>query len=161
MIIGLTGTNGAGKTEVSEYLKSRGFEYHSLSDEIREEIRRTDREITREILIEVGNDLRKKFGSGILAERILPKLEQNHNCVVDSIRNPSEVEALKRRKDFILLAVDADQMIRFERSRNRARENAAQTIEQFIDEVNAHKRLHSSLGYLTPVEFEHHWRGTR
>ncbi len=136
MIIGLTGTNGAGKTEVSEYLKSRGFEYHSLSDEIREEIRRTGREITREVLIEVGNDLREKFGSGILADRILPKLEQNHNYVIDSIRNPSEVETLKRRKDFILLAVDADQTVRFERSRKRARESAAQTIEQFIDEEN-------------------------
>ena len=134
MIIGLTGTNGAGKTEVSEYLKSRGFEYHSLSDEIREEIRRTGREITREVLIGVGNDLREKFGPGILAERILPKLERDHNYVIDSIRNPYEVEVLKRRKDFILLAVDADQTTRFERSRKRARESAAQTIEQFIDE---------------------------
>ncbi|MGD0102187.1 MAG: deaminase [Acidobacteriota bacterium] len=134
MIIGLTGTNGAGKTEVSEYLKSRGFEYHSLSDEIREEIRRTGREITREVLIEVGNHLREKFGPGILAERILTNLEQGHNYVIDSIRNPYEVEALNRRKDFILLAVDADQRIRFERSRKRAREGAAQTIEQFVEE---------------------------
>ena len=134
MIVGLTGTNGAGKTEISEYLKSRSFEYHSLSDEIREEIRRTDREITREVLIEVGNDLRERFGPGILAERILPKLERDHNYVIDSIRNPFEVEVLKRRKDFILLAVDADQTLRFERSRKRARENAAQTIEQFSDE---------------------------
>jgi dephospho-CoA kinase len=39
MIIGLTGKNGAGKTEVSNYLKSRGFEYFPLSDEIRNEIR--------------------------------------------------------------------------------------------------------------------------
>ena len=74
MIIGLTGKNGSGKTEVSEYLKSRGFEYHSLSDEIRDEIRRRGLEITREVLIEVGNDLREKFGPGVLAERILSNL---------------------------------------------------------------------------------------
>jgi dCMP deaminase len=134
MIIGLTGTNGAGKTAVSEYLVNRGFEHHSLSDEIRDEIRRRGQEITREVLIEVGNELREKFGPGILAERILLKLEKDHNYVVDSIRNPYEVEVLKRRKDFILLAVEADQAIRFERTRVRGRENAAQTLEQFVSE---------------------------
>jgi len=62
MIIGLTGKNGSGKTAVSEYLQSRGFEYYSLSDEIRREIRGRGLEITREILIDVGNELREKFG---------------------------------------------------------------------------------------------------
>jgi dCMP deaminase len=134
MIIGLTGKNGSGKTEVSGYLKNRGFEYHSLSDAIREEIRRRGQEITRDVLIEVGNDLREKFGPGILADKILPNLEREHNYVIDSIRNPQEVEVLKRRKDFILLAVEADQAIRFERSRKRGRESAAQNLAQFIEE---------------------------
>jgi dCMP deaminase len=134
MIIGLTGKNGSGKTEVSEYLKNRGFEYHSLSDEIRNEIRRRGLEITREVLIDVGNGLREKFGSGILAERILSNLEQEHNYVIDSIRNPSEVDVLKRRKDFVLLAVEADLRVRFERSLKRGRENAARSFEQFMEE---------------------------
>ena len=134
MIIGLTGKNGSGKTEICEYLKSRGFEYRSLSDEIREEIRRRGQEITREILIEVGNDLRQKFGPEILAERILTNLEMNHNYVIDSIRNPHEVEILKHRKDFVLLAVEAEPAIRFERSRERGRESAAPTFEQFMNE---------------------------
>jgi dCMP deaminase len=134
MIIGLTGRNGSGKTAVAEYLTSRGFEYHSLSDEIRREIRDRGLEITRDLLIEVGNELRSKFGPGILAERILRSLESDRNYVVDSIRNPSEVEVLKRRRDFSLLAVEADQQTRFERSRSRGRERAAQTLEQFIEE---------------------------
>jgi putative transposase len=33
-------------------------------------------------------------------------------------------------------------------------EQAAQNIAEFIDEVYNRKRLHSSLGYLPPVEFE-------
>jgi dCMP deaminase len=134
MIIGLTGRNASGKTEVADYLKSRGFEYHSLSDEIRAEIRRRGKEITREILIVVGNELRSAFGPGVLAERILQRLGQDRNFVVDSIRNPAEVEVLRRRLDFKLLAVQAAQPVRFERSRSRGREGAAQTLEQFVTE---------------------------
>jgi dCMP deaminase len=131
MIIGLTGPNAAGKTEVGQYLKARGFDYHSLSDAIREEAAKRGREITREVLIEAGNELRARFGPGVLAERILHRLEPDRNYVVDSIRNPAEVEVLRRRKDFTLLAVQADRKIRFERSRARGREGAAQTLEQF------------------------------
>lgn len=134
MIIGLTGLNGAGKGEVAEFLKSRGFEYHSLSDEIREEIRQRGREITREILTDVGTELRTRFGPGVLAERILQRLGHDRNCVVDSIRNPAEVQVLRRRSDFTLLAVDAKQAVRFERSRARGRESAASTIDQFVRE---------------------------
>jgi dCMP deaminase len=134
MIIGLTGKNGSGKTEVCEYLKSRGFAYRSLSDEIRNEIRRQGKEIDREILIEVGNRLRGDFGSGILAERIVRDLEADQNYVIDSIRNPSEVEVLRKRGGFTLLGIDADPEIRFERSRKRGRENAAGTLEQFLNE---------------------------
>lgn len=134
MIIGLTGKNGSGKTAVSEYLKSRGFEYYSLSDEIREEIRRRGLEITRDVLIEAGNELREKYGPGVLAERILRNLGTDHNYVIDSIRNPHEVEVLRRRSDFTLLALEADPTTRFERSRARGRESAAQTFQQFIEE---------------------------
>jgi dCMP deaminase len=134
MIIGLTGNNGAGKTEIAQYLVSRGFEYHSLSDEIREEIRSRGAEITRELLIQVGNELRTRFGAGILAERVLARLGHERNHVVDSIRNPAEVEVLRKRKDFVLLAAEANVEARFGRSRLRAREGAAQTLEQFIEE---------------------------
>jgi dCMP deaminase len=134
MIVGLTGRNASGKTEVSEYLKSRGFEYHSLSDEIREEIRARGQEITRDMLIRVGTELREKFGPGILAERILLRLGHERNYVVDSIRNPTEVEVLRRRKDFVLLGIDAEEAIRFQRSCARGREGAASTLEQFAAE---------------------------
>jgi len=134
MIIGLTGKNGAGKTAVCDYLRARGFEYASLSDAIRVEIRRRGEEVTREKLIEMGIEMREKGGAGILAKRVLASLESEHNYVIDSIRNPAEVEVLRRRPDFSLFVIDALEKTRFERSLIRARENTAATFEQFMAE---------------------------
>ena len=36
--------------------------------------------------------------------------------------------------------------------------DAYQQLGHFLDEVYMHKRIHSSLGYLTPAEFESQWR---
>ena len=36
--------------------------------------------------------------------------------------------------------------------------DAAHQLGRFLDEVCAHKRIHSSLGYLTPAEFEDQWQ---
>ena len=154
MIIGLTGRNGSGKTVVCDYLKSRGFAYRSLSDEIREEIRRQGLRADRETLIDVGNQLRNSFGPGVLAERILKRLDDGQNSVIDSIRNPSEVDVLRQHGPFTLVGLEANPEIRFRRTRERGRENAAQTLEQFLGEESreldsqdpARQQLNATLG---------------
>ncbi|MYB53186.1 MAG: AAA family ATPase, partial [Acidobacteriia bacterium] len=55
MIIGLTGTNGSGKTVACELLQRKGFQFYSLSDVIREELAEKGLAANRENLIAEGN----------------------------------------------------------------------------------------------------------
>ena len=137
MIIGLTGRNAAGKGTVADYLVELGFSYHSLSDAIRDVVTEREQEPTREIMIATGRELREAGGPGALARQILAKLTVGGNFVVDSIRNPGEVEVLRNSGHrFMLLEVQADELIRFERLRARGRVGDAATIEEF----RAHER---------------------
>ncbi len=133
MIIGLTGRNAAGKGLAAEFLKSRGFAFHSLSDVIREEVRRRGLELTRDHLIATGRELRARHGTGVLAERILERLEPGQNTVVDSFRHEDEVAVFRRSSEFHLLAVRASPEARFERIRKRGREGDPQTYEKFLE----------------------------
>ena len=129
MIIGLTGPNAAGKGEVAAHLMSLGFAYHSLSDVLREEMEKRRLPSTRENLIALGNELRAAGGAGVLAEKIRERLDARD--VVDSIRNPVEVEVLRGMRGFILIGVDAPIEIRFARAQKRARPGDGLTIEEF------------------------------
>lgn len=133
MIIGLTGKNGSGKGEVAKFLSEGGYAYHSLSDILREELARRGKDPARENLIAIGNELRAAGGAGVLALRTLAKLGTEVHAIVDSIRNPAEIEALRSRKDFFLLAVEADPRVRFERARKRGRAGDGSTLEEFLE----------------------------
>ncbi|MDD8031526.1 MAG: AAA family ATPase [Acidobacteriota bacterium] len=128
-LIGLTGTNGAGKGEVAAFFQKKGYDYVSLSDIIREELRARGLEASRDNLIACGNELREKFGADILARRATKKIKGP--TVIDSIRNSREIEYLRSLGDFILIAVDAPIEIRFERVKKRGRDESAVTLEEF------------------------------
>ncbi len=129
-LIGLTGTNGAGKGAVALFFENEGYAYFSLSDLIREELKKRGEELARNNLIKMGNQLRKSKGSDILAKCIIKRLEGK--AVIDSIRNPKEIEYLQSQKNFILLAIDAPVELRYERIKKRGRNESASTLEEFI-----------------------------
>ncbi|MCW4026026.1 MAG: AAA family ATPase [Candidatus Bathyarchaeota archaeon] len=111
----MTGSYGSGKDTVAEYFIQEGFVHFSLSDMIREEADARGLEKTRDNLIKLGKELRGTYGNGVLALRALEKFEVGKDYVVSSIRHTGEVEALKLRKDFSLVFVDAPPRVRFER----------------------------------------------
>jgi dephospho-CoA kinase len=131
LVIGLTGPNAAGKGEVASHLAARGFTVHSLSDIVREEAAARGLPPEREHLIRIGNLLRNEGGAGVLSERLLPRLGVRD--VVDSIRNPVEVEVLRRCRHFHLVGVEAPAEVRFLRTLRRARPGDPATLEEFLD----------------------------
>ena len=132
MVIGLTGRNASGKGLVAEFLQAKGFDYLSLSDFIREEVARRGHEVTRERLIEMGRDLRSRFGNGYLARQILEQLDEDRNYVVDSFRHPEEVAEFRIRPDFHLLVLEAEAKTRYQRIKARARESDPVEFEEFL-----------------------------
>jgi len=131
MRIGVAGRNGAGKSEVVRFLESRSFHAASLSDVIRYELRRDGLEPTREHMIERGRALRSEFGPSVLATRVLSLLPSGQHHVLDSIRHPAEVEALRAAGPFLLIWVEADEACRFARIQARARSGDSATLEDF------------------------------
>lgn len=131
LVVGLTGPNAAGKGEAARYLASLGFASHSLSDVIREEAAARGIPPVRENLIRLGNELRRTGGPAVLAEKILARLTGRD--VVDSIRNPAEVEALREHPDFVMLRVDAPLETRYARARQRARPGDGSSLDEFAE----------------------------
>lgn len=119
MIIGLTGTIGSGKGTFSNYLKQKGFNYVSISDAVREEARMRDLAITREVLQNLGNLMREKYGNNYWAKKTLEKINKNKNWIIDGIRNIGEVEELKKLPNFVLVGIDASEEIRLKRIERR------------------------------------------
>ena len=112
-------------------LESRSFYAVSLSEVIREELRRDGLEPTRENLIDRGRALRERFGPGILAERVLATLPPDRNHVIDSIRHPAEVETFRGHGDWVLLWIEARPETRYARLRARGRLGEEISFEQF------------------------------
>jgi dephospho-CoA kinase len=131
MIIGLTGRNASGKGTVAAWLEKQGFGYTSLSDAIRLYLTENGQETSRDNLIAAGTALRQEGGAGVLAERTLRRIPLGVDFVVDSIRNPAEVEALRHRADFVLLEVAANEAVRYERLASRGRTGDAQSLAEF------------------------------
>ena len=124
-VIGLVGPFGSGCSFVSNIIHDRHkYTQLSLSTILRSLFTRAypDAEDTREALQDYGNDLRAENHPEYLAEIAWRKIERDSakNYVIDSIRNPHEVDLFRRKcPDFYLIGVFADRNTRFERTKTK------------------------------------------
>jgi dephospho-CoA kinase len=137
VIIGLTGTIGAGKGTVVEYLLSHhDFTHYSVRDILNTELNKLNKELSRENMIWISNKLRQKNGAGYFMETLLKQAkEKGGNAIIESIRTLGEVESMRSEAaDFILFAVTADPKIRYERIVRRNSSTDHVTFEKFMED---------------------------
>ncbi len=132
MIIGLAGTIGAGKGTVVDYLKSKGFAHYSSSGILKEILTERGLPHTRDHFSPLGTELREKDEGGV------PKIgyersqkEGQVNVILEAIHSEGEA-AFVKSVGGVIIGVDADPKIRYERASKRAHEKDNVTFEEFL-----------------------------
>ncbi len=134
MIIGITGTNGAGKGAVVDYLVQKGFRHYSARELFTKEIEKRGLPVNRSTMREIGNEWRATYGPTHNIEVLYASaVEQGGDAVIESIRTVKEAEFLKE-KGALLLAVDADRALRYERAVKRGSETDKVDFDTWVAE---------------------------
>ena len=117
VVIGITGTLGAGKGTIVDYLKTNyGFSHYSVRDFLIQEINKRGLKVDRDSMTIVANDLRLNNSPSYITDQLyLQAIEKNNNCIIESIRTPGEIISLQNKTSFYLFAVDANPKVRYKR----------------------------------------------
>jgi dephospho-CoA kinase len=143
-IVGITGTLGAGKGTIVDYLISHhGFRHFSVRNYLTEIIHERGMPLNRDSMVVIGNELRANHSPSYIAEQLLARAVQSGgDAIIESIRTVGEVTALREKSDFCLMAVDADPKLRYERVLQRNSETDHISYETFIE--NEQREMNST-----------------
>lgn len=134
--IGVVGQIACGKGELKDYLiKKLRFVSFSLSSIVHEELHEKGiKELSRKMLQDKGDELRKKYGDAVLAERAVQKMQKQgkKRVIIEGIRNPGEIEYLKKLPHFVLIGVKAKRELRFKRLLERDKPWDPRTWDEFV-----------------------------
>jgi dephospho-CoA kinase len=143
IIIGITGTLGAGKGTVVDYLTTKGFTHYSARDFITHEIERRGLPIDRDSMTMVANDMRSTHSPSYIAEMLYDEAASaGKNAVIESLRTEGEILSLRQKGNFYLLAVDANPKLRYERIILRASETDKISFEKFL--ADEEREMHAT-----------------
>ncbi|OYT29766.1 MAG: dephospho-CoA kinase [Thermofilum sp. ex4484_82] len=135
-LILLTGMPGAGKSLVSKGAELLEIPVLTMGDIVREETEKRKLKPTPENTGLVAKKLREEYGKDIIAKLIFKKiLNQKYEVVlIDGLRSLYELDFFKKSaKDITLIAIHASPKTRFQRLRNRNREDDPKTWEEFCN----------------------------
>lgn len=140
-IIGVSGTNGAGKDVLCELLVERcGYHFHSVSDLLRDELRRQGKELSRENMGALSKQWRNETGDdGVMFTKAIQRFHAEKDekgykgAALVSVRHPGEVASIHAAGGMTIW-VDADRQVRYERiaSGARGRVEDMASYEQFV-----------------------------
>jgi dephospho-CoA kinase len=134
IVVGLAGMPGSGKSLVVKTAQQEGYAVVVMGDVIREETQKRGLKPTPKNIGKVMLELREKGGNSIIADKCIPKIEQQKSgkVIVDGLRSPSEVDVFKAHfSKFSLIAVHASPETRFNRLYRRRRSDDPDGWELF------------------------------
>lgn len=136
-LLGLSGTNGAGKDSVAELLaREYNYLFISVSDLLRDELAIRGMTTERHNMRELSAEWRRKYGLGVLVDRAVEEYNSKGGSnkyaglVVSSIRNPGEIDKIHELGGK-LVWIDADAKIRYDRLFSRGREDDKISFKDF------------------------------
>jgi dephospho-CoA kinase len=124
LVIGLTGMPGSGKSLVVETASELGYDIVVMGDVIRQETLSQGLELTPQNVGKVMLQLRQEGGNYVIAQKCIPKIEEQASpkVLVDGLRSLFETDIFKEHfTRFSLFAVHAPPETRFNRLLRRAR----------------------------------------
>lgn len=129
MIIGIVGPIASGKSIVSDMLVKKGFVKLSFSAEVRAEATKRGILIERKQLQDLGNLLREQEGDDYWARRVIAQMQSGMSYVVEGIRHPAEVTALRALPGFVLIGVTAPLEQRYQWIMMRGKDSDPASLE--------------------------------
>ena len=136
IVIGITGTLGAGKGTVVDYLVNKqGFKHYSVGGYLKDILLKKHLEPNRDNLRTIANQIREKYGPDYITKKLFIKAKKgNGNSIIESIRNPKEAEFIKSQKNGYLFAVNANCKARYLRIKKRGSEKDSVSFKEFKDQ---------------------------
>ncbi len=142
MILGITGTNGAGKGAVVDYLVTqKGFTHYSVRELILEEVKRRGLELNRVNIGATGTLMRQENEPAYFTNTFMARAKAagKEDIVIESIRTLAEAENIRLHGGFTV-GVDAPENIRYERITARGSVTDKVSFEDFRVQEDAEYR---------------------
>jgi uncharacterized protein YprB with RNaseH-like and TPR domain/predicted nuclease with RNAse H fold/dephospho-CoA kinase len=90
IVVGLSGSIGAGKSTAGKFLKSRGFYYGRFSQVLGDMLQARGIMPSRESLQQIGEEVNKHPGQRWLGQELVRKFPKHGNLVIDGLRFPED-----------------------------------------------------------------------